>query len=120
MKDWANPCVWTERMLATLSTGVRGGKWHTLIDKVFAERNLYTAISKVVVHEGAAGVDHVSTAEFESRRREELQRLSEALRTDSYRPQAVRRTWIPKPGTSEQRPLGIPTLAAYCTSFNKR
>lgn len=110
MKDWANPCVWTERMLATLSTGVRGGKWHTLIDKVFAERNLYTAISKVVVHEGAAGVDHVSTAEFESRRREELQRLSEALRTDSYRPQAVRRTWIPKPGTSEQRPLGIPTV----------
>jgi RNA-directed DNA polymerase len=98
-------------MLATLETGVRGGRWHTLIDKVFAERNLYMAISKVVANEGAAGVDHVSTAEFEARRREELVRLSEALRTDSYRPQAVRRTWIDKPGGKEKRPLGIPTVS---------
>ena len=97
-------------MLATLSTGVRGGKWHTLIDKVFAERNLYTASSKVLAHGGAAGVDHISTAEFETRRQEELQYLGEALRTDSYRPQSVRRTWIPKPGSNEQRPLGIPTV----------
>lgn len=111
MQDWANPCVWTDRMLATLETGVRGGRWHTLIDKVFAERNLYMAISKVVANEGAAGVDHVSTAEFEARRREELVRLSEALRTDSYRPQAVRRTWIDKPGGKEKRPLGIPTVS---------
>jgi RNA-directed DNA polymerase len=98
-------------MLATLETGVRGGKWHTLIDKVFAERNLYTAISKVVANGGAAGVDHISTAAFEARRREELVRLAEALRTDSYRPQAVRRTWIDKPGSKEQRPLGIPTVS---------
>lgn len=97
-------------MLATLSTGVRGGKWHTLIDKVFAERNLYTASSKVLANGGAAGVDHISTAEFEARRLEELARLTEALRTDSYRPQAVRRTWIDKPGSQEQRPLGIPTV----------
>lgn len=110
VKDWANPCVWTDRMLATLEAGVRGGKWHTLIDKVFAERNLYTAISKVVANGGAAGVDHQSTAEFEAHRRQELVRLMETLRTDSYRPQAVRRTWIDKPGSSEQRPLGIPTV----------
>lgn len=110
VKEWANPCVWTDRMLATLETGVRGGKWHTLIDKVFAERNLYMASSKVLANGGAAGVDHQSTAEFEARRTEELVRLAEALRTDSYRPQAVRRTWIPKPGTNEQRPLGIPTV----------
>jgi RNA-directed DNA polymerase len=110
MKDWANPCVWTDRMLATLETGVRGGKWHTLIDKVFAERNLYAASSKVLANGGAAGVDHQSTAEFETHRKEELARLAEALRTDSYRPQAVRRTWIDKPGSSEQRPLGIPTV----------
>jgi len=110
VKDWANPCVWTDHMLATLTTGVRGGKWHTLMDKVFAERNLYTASSKVLGKEGAAGVDHQSTAAFEAHRREELQRLAEALRTDSYRPQAVRRTWIPKLGSNEQRPLGIPTV----------
>jgi RNA-directed DNA polymerase len=80
------------------------------MDKVFAERNLYTASSKVLGKEGAAGVDHQSTAAFEAHRREELQRLAEALRTDSYRPQAVRRTWIPKLGSNEQRPLGIPTV----------
>ena len=97
-------------MLTTLETGVRGGKWHTLIDKVFAERNLYAASSKVLGNGGAAGVDHISTAAFEARRREELQRLAEDLRADRYRPQAVRRTWIPKPGSSEQRPLGIPTV----------
>jgi len=28
MRDWANPCVWTDRMLTTLEQGVRGGKWH--------------------------------------------------------------------------------------------
>jgi len=110
LRDWANPCVWKDRMLTTLIAGVRGGKWHTLIDKVFAERNLYMASSKVLANAGAAGVDHQSTAEFEAHRSEELHRLAEALRTDSYRPQAVRRTWIPKPGTNEQRPLGIPTV----------
>ena len=40
----------------------------------------------------------------------ELDRLHESLRTDSYRPQAVQRVWIPKPGSKEQRPLGVPTV----------
>ena len=39
-----------------------------------------------------------------------LARLSEALRTGSYRPQAIRRDYIPKPGSQEKRPLGIPTV----------
>lgn len=97
-------------MLATLETGVRGGRWHTLIDKVYGPLNLYTSSSKVLGKAGAAGVDHQSTEEFEAHRREELARLHEDLRTDKYRPQAVRRTWIPKPGTNELRPLGIPTV----------
>ena len=33
VKDWANRCVWTDPMLNALEAGVRGGKWHTLIDK---------------------------------------------------------------------------------------
>ena len=110
IRDWANPSVWTDRMLTTLETGVRGGKWHTLIDKVYAPQNLSAASRHVVGNRGAAGVDHQSVGDFLARRQEELTRLHEALRTDAYRPQAVRRVMIPKPGSNERRPLGIPTV----------
>jgi RNA-directed DNA polymerase len=56
-------------------------------------------------------VDHQTVEGFLARRREELDRLDETLRWDRYRAQAIRRVWIPKPGSSEQRPLGIPTVA---------
>src|SRR5262249_10221504 len=51
--------VWTPRMLAALETnGVRGGKWHSLIDKVYALPNLMAAWAEVRANKGAAGVDH--------------------------------------------------------------
>ena len=46
ISEWANRSVWTERMLNALSVGVRGGKWHALIDKVCSELNLYTAADR--------------------------------------------------------------------------
>ena len=110
IRDWANPCVWTGRMLTTLQQGVRGGRWHTLIDKVYAPLNLWAASSHVIGNGGAAGVDHQTVERFLARRQHELDRLHETLRTDSYRPQAVQRVWIEKPGSTEQRPLGIPTV----------
>jgi len=110
IRDWANPSVWTDRMLTTLEQGVRGGKWHTLTDKVYAPLNLYAASRKVISNGGAAGVDHQTVMEFEAHDRVELDRLHEALRTNAYRPQAVQRVWIPKPGSHEQRPLGVPTV----------
>ena len=33
---WTAPEVWTERMLTALEQGVRGGRWYTLMDKVYA------------------------------------------------------------------------------------
>lgn len=110
VRTWANPSVWTDRMLTTLEQGVRGGRWHTLIDKVYSPRNLMAASESVIGNRGAAGVDHQTVGDFLAHRLEELDRLHEALRTDTYRPQAVRRVWIPKPGSSEQRPLGVPTV----------
>lgn len=108
--QWAHSAVWTERMLATLQTGVRGGKWHTLIDKVYDQRNLIASACKVLGKEGAAGVDRQTVGDFDQHRREELTRLQQQLRDDQYRPAAVRRVLIPKPGSSEKRPLGIPTV----------
>lgn len=97
-------------MLATLAEGVKGGKWYSLMDKVWAERTLGSAAARVVANKGSSGVDHVTVEMFESERDANLARLSEALRTGEYRPQTIRRHYIPKPGSREQRPLGIPTV----------
>jgi len=106
----AKPCVWTVRMLTALIQGVEGGKWFRLIDKVFAERNLLAAYQQVARKKGAAGVDHVTTDEFGRQIPENLWQLSDALKAGTFRPQAIRRVHIPKPGTNETRPLGIPTV----------
>jgi RNA-directed DNA polymerase len=109
-RSYAEPSVWTERMLATLEQGVKGGKWYSLMDKVWAARTLEAATERVVANKGTSGVDHVTVKMFESERTANLACLSEALRLGEYRPQAIRRHYIPKPGSREKRPLGIPTV----------
>lgn len=108
--EWVEPSVWTARMLTALETGVKGGKWYSLIDKVSALSNLRAAFKKVKVNKGKAGVDHQTIEMYEQRLEENLGRLSQALKVGTYRPQAVRRVRIPKPGSKETRPLGIPTV----------
>ena len=107
---WVEPTVWTERMLTALDQGVQGGQWYSLMDKVHRDSTLRVAFSRVAANEGAAGVDHVSVTMFEDRLDENLKELDDALRTATYRPQAIRRHYIPKPGSQERRPLGIPTV----------
>ena len=107
---WVEPLVWTERMLAALENGVKGGRWFSLIDKVYSANNLRSAFAKVKKNRGAAGVDHQTVEMFEARLEENLRHLAESLRTETYRPGAIRRVYIPKPGTKAQRPLGIPTV----------
>jgi len=106
----AEPAIWTERMLATLETGVKGGQWYSLIDKLYPTAALAAAFAAVKANRGAAGVDHVSIEDYAANLDANLARLSEALRAGSYRPQAIRRHYIPKPGSQEKRPLGIPTV----------
>jgi len=107
---WVEAAVWTERMLTALEEGVLGGKWYSLMDKVWTLPNLRRAFERVKANGGAAGVDHVTVEEFERHLEANLEKLSRSLRDGSYRPQAIRRVWIPKPGSKEQRPLGIPTV----------
>jgi len=97
-------------MLTALEQGVRGGRWHTLIDKVYQPVHLWMSSLVVLGNQGAAGVDHQTVEDFGEKDLEETQRLAEELRTERYRPHAVRRTWIPKPGSTEKRPLDIPTV----------
>lgn len=107
---WTERSVWTDRMLTALENGVGGGKWFSLIDKVAAPENLFASYVTVAEHQGAAGVDHVTVEDFGKGLTDRLDRLESTLREGRYRPQEVRRVWIPKPGSREQRPLGIPTV----------
>lgn len=110
IRSLAEPCVWTERMLTTLDKGVKGGKWHSLIDKVWKPENLRAAFKRVQRNDGAAGVDRVTCEMFAARLDTHIDWLEKALHADRYVPQPVQRTWIPKPGQKEKRPLGIPTV----------
>lgn len=107
---WVEPSVWTDRMLTALEQGVKGGIWFSLIDKVYAPANLFASYAKVAANGGAAGVDHVTVEDFTKRLTRNLEKLAAQLKDDEYRPQNVRRVNIPKPGTKETRPLGIPTV----------
>ena len=97
-------------MLTALEQGVKGGRWFSLIDKIHPERTLRAAFSQVAANKGAAGVDHVTVKMFDDRLEENLRDLSEDLQSGRYRPQQIRRHYIPKPGSKEKRPLGIPTV----------
>lgn len=109
--QWASPMVWTESMLKTLlENKVRGGKWHTLYDKVYSERNLTVAAWKVIDKQGAAGIDRQTVDQLDAELLAEITTLQQELKTESYQPKPVRRVEIPKPGTKETRPLGIPTV----------
>jgi len=123
----AEASVWTERMSCrrralsarpALVNGVvvsktrlrhEGGKWFSLMDKVFAPRTLAVAWTKVRANKGAAGVDGQSIERFAARADVYLAELSAALQEGTYRPQAVKRVDIPK-GDGRTRPLGIPTV----------
>src|SRR4029079_282891 len=78
--------------------------------KVHAERSLEAAFARVRANRGSSGVDHVTVEMFETGLDDNLRQLGEELRMGEYCPQAIRRHYIPKPGSTEKRPLGIPTV----------
>jgi RNA-directed DNA polymerase len=106
---WAEASIWTERMVSALVNGVEGGKWYSLMDKVYAPKTLALAWEKVKANQGAAGVDGQSVERFEAQAEQYLAELGQALREGKYRPEAVKRVEIPK-GNGQTRPLGIPTV----------
>jgi hypothetical protein len=63
--DWVEPSVWTERMLTALEKGVKGGKWFSLVDKVYTLANLRAGFKEVKKNGGVAGADHQTVEMFE-------------------------------------------------------
>ena len=99
----------SRQFAAARSQRARKKKWHSLRDKVYALRNLQAAWERVRANRGAPGVDGMTIEQFAEGAEERLQQLSQDLRAKTYRPQPVRRVFIPK-GDGGQRPLGIPTV----------
>jgi len=86
-------------------------KVHSLIDKVYKRKNLQRAWEKVKANRGSGGVDGQSLEAFEARLGQQLDRLQQELKDDTYQPQPVRQVPIPKAGKpGEFRTLGIPTI----------
>jgi len=108
--DWVERSVWTERMLQRLAQSQEQTVWFSLWDKVWAGDNLDQAILEVILKAGCAGVDGETTHQLNQDWAAQREQLQEQLRQGQYRPQPARRVWIPKPGSSEQRPLGIPCV----------
>jgi RNA-directed DNA polymerase len=86
-------------------------RFYLLYDKVYRADILAHAYALSKQKGGAPGVDGVTFADIEAAGVEPwLAAVQEALRTQTYRPQPVRRVLIPKPGGTGERPLGIPVI----------
>jgi len=90
----------------------RKRKAHSLIDKVYLWKNLYTAWRRVRRNKGAHGLDRVTIRMFEADLDIHLREIQRKLMERRYKPQPVRRVYIPKASNPKQRrPLGIPVVA---------
>ena len=107
------PPATVEKLQAALHTKAKEAptdRFYALYDKVYRWDVLVHAFERCRSHGGAAGVDGQTFADIQEYGvRRWLAELAQELKGKTYRPQAVRRVWIPK-ADGKQRPLGIPTI----------
>ncbi len=99
-----------------------GFRFYALFDRIYRDDVLRTAYALVLAHNGAPGVDGMTCQDILELDAPEwdafFRELHEELRTGTYRPQPVKRVYIPKPD-GRQRPLGIPICHSYYTSLQR-
>jgi RNA-directed DNA polymerase len=94
-------------MLATLERGIKGGKWFSLIDKVWKMENLESAVKKVAQGKSEQKADGRRCRRYAQVSHRRLPILQAKLKNDEYRPEPAQRVWIPKLDSKELRPLGV-------------
>jgi len=97
-------------MLATLERGITGGKWYSLMDKVWKMVNLKRAVQKVARGKSRKKADGRKCRRYAEESAQRLPGLQAQLQSGSYQPKPVQRVWIPKLGSKELRPIGIPEV----------
>ena len=80
-----------------------------LIDRILSDENIKAAIHAVRSNKGAAGIDKMTVYALEGYFAEHGTEIKAQIRAKEYKPQPVRRVYIPK-ANGKQRPLGIPTV----------
>lgn len=82
-----------------------------ILEIIASEPNIITSIHKIKANKGShtAGIDDKEIDDYLKKGYDEVIEIVRARLYD-YNPNMVRRVWIPKPGKSEKRPLGIPTI----------
>jgi len=83
--SWVEASVWTDRMLTALGNGVRGGRWHSVIDKVYAPKTLRAAWRRVAANRGAAGMPSSLSTGFSPYKKPLLWRVSPDKETTNWR-----------------------------------
>jgi len=97
--------------LQAKAKGSPGYRFYLLYDKLYRKDVLEYAYRCCRANRGAPGVDQQDFADIEAYGEERwLGELADKLRGKTYRPEAVRRVWIPK-ADGKKRPLGIPCVA---------